>query len=131
MVVAATPVYNTKWQVNGSTVGLCTSLKVPDKYTLIDITSQGDAFTRRFPTIEDWSISADVVMDIVNDVAQAAIHTAWKAKTTIVCVINMDATGTHYYTGTGYVESFDKTFDPSGVTKASIVIQCNSALVYT
>lgn len=125
------PVYNTKFKISTNVVYGVTNLRVTNKFTLVDITAQGDAFVRRFPTIEDWSVNADVTVDVVNDTAQAAIHTAWRNKTSVTVVIDMDESHTHYYTGTAYVESFDKTFDPSGVIKGTIVLQCTSALVYT
>ena len=131
MAVTPKAVYNTHFKISTDIVYGVTNLKVNDKFTLVDITSQGDAYTRRFPTIEDWSINADVVVDVVNDTAQAAIHTAWRGKSTVTVVVDMDESHTHYYSGTGYVESFDKTFDPSGVIKGTVVIQATSALSYT
>lgn len=206
MAVTPKAVYNTSLKIGTSAadhvVPGVTNLKVTDKFNLVDITSQGDQFTRRFPTIEDWNLNAELILGMMDnggvaytndpasgsdvelqvastagfvvgetvDVsssagieeatitvvhtdshitvntlglnhtvvtpkiyrnpAQTIAHTAWRAGTVVYVKVNMDQTGTHYYSGTGYVESMDKTFDPSGIVKATLVIQPASVLTY-
>jgi hypothetical protein len=69
----------------------------------------------------------DLVYD-ATDVGQAELITALYTPADETVIITMP--GGHSLTGTGFVESFDYTFDPKEVLRASVSIKGNSLLVY-
>jgi hypothetical protein len=126
MTLAPTAVSTLSFTWNAQTVGGASNLRVTNGPTLVDITSIGDGFMARYPTIKDWTVSFDLVYDIA-DVGQAQIvaDLYTPAKHQIVITVP----GGHL-TGSGYVETIDYSFDPKEVARASVTIKGSSLLVY-
>jgi hypothetical protein len=110
-----------------ATIGGATNMRLTNGPSLVDITSIGDDYVARYPTISDWSITMDLVYD-ATDAGQAELITALYTPADEQLIITMP--GGHTLTGTGFVESFDYTFDPKEVLRASVSIKGNSLLVY-
>jgi hypothetical protein len=113
---------------NGKTVGGVTNMRLTNGPSLVDITSIGDDYVARYPTIADWSITMDLVYD-ATDEGQAKLIAALYTPADEVLIITLP--GPAYLTGTGFVESFDYTFDPKEVLRASVSIKGNSLLALT
>ncbi len=100
MALAPSAVSGSSFTFNSQTVGGATNLRVTNGPTLVDITSVGDAYFARYPTINDWTVTFDLVYDST-DVGQAEIISATytpAAEEIVITVISG-----HTLTGTGYV----------------------------
>jgi hypothetical protein len=115
------------WTYDGTAVNGTSNVRITNGPTLVDVTELGDNFVNRFPTIRDWSLTFDMVYD-ATDTGQGKliVDLYTPARKVIIFTIG----GGHTLTGTGYVESFNYTFDPKEVVRASVTIKGDSLLVY-
>ena len=111
---------------NSQTVGGATNLRLTNGPSLVDVTSIGNAYVARYPTIKDWSVTFDLVYD-ATDVGQAQLIADLYTPAAHALVINIPTSA--HLTGTGYVESFDYTFDPKEVIRVSVSIKGSGVLV--
>ena len=114
---------------NSQTIGGASNLRLTNGPTLVDVTSIGNTYFARYPTIFDWTVSFDLVYDIT-DAGQAALSADLYTPALHALVITMPDAGHATLTGSGYVESFDYNFDPKEVIRASVTIKGSSLLVY-
>ena len=117
---------NVTFSWNSQTVGGATNLRLTNGPSLVDITSIGNTYVARYPTIKDWSVTFDLVYD-ATDVGQAQLIADLYTPALHVLVVNIP-TGAHL-TGQAYVESFDYTFDPKEVIRVSVSIKGSGLLV--
>lgn len=127
MALAPTAVSTVTFTWNSATVGGASNLRVTNGPTLVDITSIGDGYFARYPTIKDWTVSFDLVYDIA-DLGQIQLSGDLYTPTKHTLVINLP--GSNTLTGDGYVESFDYSFDPKEVVRASVTIKGSGVLAF-
>jgi hypothetical protein len=113
---------------DSSTIGGATNFRLTNGPSLVDITSLGDLAVARYPTIKDWSVTFDLVYD-VTDAGQAKLVADLYTPASHELIVNIP--GSHHLTGSGWVESFDYTFDPKEVIRASVSIKGTGVLVYS
>lgn len=104
------------------------NVKLTNKRNMEDITALGDSAVKRYPTIQEWSLTFDLVAFDPTDTGQGVIKTAFESGSSLSIKVYLDST--HYYYGDGFVESMDISIDPKGVIKASVSVQSNGALTY-
>lgn len=127
MVTPAAVSGNVTFTWNSSTVGGASNLRLTNGPTLVDVTSIGNTYFARYPTIKDWSVTFDLVYDIT-DAGQAALSTDLYTPASRNLVINLP--GAHTLTGAGYIESFDYSFDPKEVIRVSVSIKGTGLMSY-
>ena len=128
MVTPAAVTNNVTMTWNSQTIGGASNVRLTNGPTLVDITSIGLAYLARYPTIKDWSVSFDLVYDI-SDSGQAALNTSFQAATSSAFILNIPSS--NHLTGTGYIETFDYSFDPKEVIRVSVSIKGSGLLVYS
>ena len=77
---------------------------------IIEILAFGMSFKEKVPAIKDWSISIDGTVALANNGTQKQLYDAFESGDAITVGIYLDATT--YFTGTGYVSSFDISAAP-------------------
>ena len=77
---------------------------------IIEILAFGMSFIEKVPAIKDWSVSIDGTVALANNGTQKQLYDAFESGDAITVGIYLDATT--YFTGTGYVSSFDISAAP-------------------
>ena len=77
---------------------------------IIEILAFGMSFKEKVPAIKDWSISIDGTVALAKDGTQKKLYDAFESGDAITVGIYLDETT--YFTGTGYVASFDISAAP-------------------
>lgn len=121
----------TSLKLGPTTINGATNVRISDKMNLVEITALGDAARRRYPTIQEWSITFDIPAVDFSDTSHVALFNAYYDKTVGTWRVNLNQAGTVYYSGDGYIESIDTTVNADDVVKASVTIQSSGALSLT
>lgn len=130
-MVTPTAAYKGALYIGSNEIKGVTNVKLTDKDNTVDITALDDASRVKFPTIQDWSLSFDLVAVDRTDTGQSALFAAKSGQTKSLFKLTLDASGTHYYSGYGYVESIDISASADDVIKASVSIVPAGELTYT
>lgn len=77
---------------------------------IIEILAFGMQFKEKVPAIKDWSISIDGTVAIANEGTQNQLYEAFEDAEPITVGIYLD--DNTYFTGTGYVQSFNISAAP-------------------
>ena len=77
---------------------------------IIAILAFGMSYKEKVPAIKDWSISIDGTVALAKDGTQKKLYDAFESGDAITVGIYLDETT--YFTGTGYVSSFDISAAP-------------------
>lgn len=77
---------------------------------IIEILQFGAQFKEKVPAIKDWSISIDGTVALAADGSQKQLYDAFESGEPITVGIYLDETT--YFTGTGYVSSFNISASP-------------------
>ena len=77
---------------------------------IIEILAFGMSFKEKVPAIKDWSISIDGTVALAKDGTQKELYDAFESGNAITVGIYLDATT--YFSGTGYVSSFNISAAP-------------------
>ena len=77
---------------------------------IIEILAFGMSFKEKVPALKDWSISIDGTVALANNGTQKQLYDAFESGDPITVGIYLDETT--YFTGTGYVSSFDISAAP-------------------
>lgn len=77
---------------------------------IIEILAFGMQFKEKVPAIKDWSISIDGTVAIAPDGSQKTLYEAFESGDPITVGIYLDENT--YFTGTGYVSSFNISASP-------------------
>lgn len=77
---------------------------------IIEILAFGMTFKEKVPAIKDWSISIDGTVALANGGTQKQLYDAFESGDAITVGIYLD--DTTYFTGTGYVSSFNISAAP-------------------
>lgn len=77
---------------------------------IIEILAFGMSFKEKVPAIKDWSISIDGTVALAKEGTQKKLYDAFENGDAITVGIYLDETT--YFTGTGYVSSFDISAAP-------------------
>lgn len=130
-MVTPTPGVNVRVKIGSTLIRGAANVKLSDKFNMVDITDYGSAARVRFPTLEEWTLTFDLVSLDFTDDGQAALWSAYRSSTLSTFKIELDPSGTHYFSGNGYIESIDITPNVDDVVRASVTIQSAGALSYT
>lgn len=106
------------------------NVRLSDKMNSVDITALDDQSRVKYPTIQDWTLTFDLVALDLTDSGQQALITAKANRTKSTFKLELDSSGTHYYSGDGYVESIDISAGADDVIKASVSVIPAGALTY-
>lgn len=123
--------YTAKVYIGATEIGGVTNVRLSDKNKMVEITALSDTARKSYPTIQDWTLSFDLVALDLTDAGQTALITAKNNKSTSTFKVTLNGSGTHYYSGSGYVESIDISIGADDVIKASVSIQPAGAMTYT
>lgn len=77
---------------------------------IIEILSFGMEFKEKVPAIKDWSISIDGTVALANNGTQKQLYDAFESGDAVTVGIYLDENT--YFTGTGYVSSFNISASP-------------------
>ena len=77
---------------------------------IIEILAFGMTYKEKVPAIKDWSISIDGTVALAPNGTQKKLYDAFESGSAITVGIYLDETT--YFTGTGYVSSFDISAAP-------------------
>ena len=77
---------------------------------IIEILAFGMSFKEKVPAIKDWSISIDGTVALANNGTQKKLYDAFESGDAITVGIYLDENT--YFTGTGYVSSFNISAAP-------------------
>lgn len=77
---------------------------------IIEILAFGMSFKEKVPAIKDWSISIDGTVALAKDGTQKQLYDAFESGDAITVGIYLD--DNTYFTGTGYVSSFNISAAP-------------------
>ena len=77
---------------------------------IIEILAFGQTFKEKVPAIKDWSISVDGTVALANNGTQKQLYDAFESGDPLTIGIYLD--DTTYFTGTGYVQSFNISAAP-------------------
>jgi len=77
---------------------------------IIEILAFGMSFKEKVPAIKDWSISIDGTVALAKDGTQKTLYDAFESGNAITVGIYLD--DNTYFTGTGYVSSFNISAAP-------------------
>lgn len=77
---------------------------------IIEILQFGATFKEKVPAIKDWSLSMDGTVALAKDSTQKTLYDAFESGDAITVSMFLD--DTTYFTGTGYVSSFNISAAP-------------------
>lgn len=126
MTTTPSAVSNVSFTFDGKSVTGCTNGRMSFGPSLVDVTELGLTYVKRFPTITDWTFTADLVY-CEGDDGQGKILTNAYALTSASLVVTITG-GT--LTGTCYIESIDYTWDPKEVQRCTVTFKGTSALSF-
>lgn len=116
-------------KINNIIIGGTSSVKFGDKTNMKEVTSLGDTAKMQFPTIQEWSLSFDIIYDAA-DSGQTALFASKTNKTNLPYKVYV--TDVKYYScAGGYVESIEFSMDASDVSKASVTIASHDTATFT
>ena len=96
---------------------------------IIEILQFGASFKEKVPAIKDWSISIDGTVALAKDGTQKELYDAFESGNAITVGIYLDATT--YFSGTGYVSSFNISASPDDKISLSSEIAGSGATTLT
>ncbi len=131
--MAVNPVagYLAKIYMDSTEITSAANVRLSDKQNMVEITALGDSARKRYPTIQEWTLSFDLTAFDPTDSSHAALIAAKTDRTSATWKITLDSSGTHYYSGSGFIESIDITIGADDVIKASVSVQSNGAMTFT
>jgi predicted secreted protein len=88
----------------------------------------GERWTRRIPSIKDWTASADGSVELSVESGQADIIAAWFNDTEIVVTFYLD--DDTFFRGPAFIQSQNFNNDAGDAPELSISIEGNGALTY-
>lgn len=109
-----------------ATVANLSNWTLDSNFEILDTTSFGEAWNTNTPGCGAWTGSAAGFYNDDDTLGQAALETAYLAKTAITLKLHVDAT--NYYTGSCWIEKLNITNDAKGVTKVTFNFTGNGAL---
>jgi hypothetical protein len=97
-------------------------------FEILDKTLISDTTVTRLAGAENWTITCDIAMDNLDDVGLAA--NLMRPGSTVATVVLTAVAGNTYTTGAGggIIRSLNIVFEPHGVYRATMVIECDSAI---
>lgn len=96
---------------------------------IIEILAFGMQFKEKVPAIKDWSISIDGTVALANGGTQKQLYDAFESGAAITVGIYLDENT--YFTGTGYVSSFNISASPDDKISLSSEIAGSGATTLT
>lgn len=96
---------------------------------IIEILQFGATFKEKVPAIKDWSISIDGTVALAKDGTQKELYDAFESGNAITIGIYLDETT--YFSGTGYVSSFNISASPDDKISLSSEIAGSGATTLT
>lgn len=96
---------------------------------IIEILQFGATFKEKVPAIKDWSISIDGTVALAKDGTQKELYDAFESGNAITLGIYLDETT--YFSGTGYVSSFNISASPDDKISLSSEIAGSGATTLT
>ena len=96
---------------------------------IIEILQFGASFKEKVPAIKDWSISIDGTVALAKDGTQKELYDAFESGNAITVGIYLDSTT--YFSGTGYVSSFNISASPDDKISLSSEIAGSGATTLT
>jgi predicted secreted protein len=95
-------------------------------FEILDTTSFGEEWDSNVPGVGAWTGSAVGYYNDDDTNGQAALETAFLAKTAITLKLYVDAV--NYYTGSCWIEKLNITDDAKGIVKVTFNFRGNGAL---
>lgn len=96
---------------------------------IIEILSFGMSFKEKVPAIKDWSVSIDGTVALAKEGSQKTLYDAFESGDAITVGIYLDETT--YFTGTGYVSSFNISAAPDDKISLTAEIAGSGATTLT
>ena len=96
---------------------------------IIEILAFGMSFKEKVPAIKDWSISIDGTVALATGGTQKQLYDAFESGNAITVGIYLDENT--YFTGTGYVSSFDISAAPDDKISLTSEISGSGATTLT
>jgi hypothetical protein len=132
MTGVTTPILATtgKVMIDGTEIIGISNVKFGDKNVMKDVTVLGDLAKKNSPTIQDWSLTFDMIAQ-KSDAGQVKVRASKSAKTSKVYVVYISA-DMYYTCEGGYVETLDNTLGGAEeLTKTSVTISSNGVATFT
>lgn len=96
---------------------------------IIEILAFGMTFKEKVPAVKDWSISIDGTVALAKDGTQKTLYDAFESGSAITVGVYLDENT--YFTGTGYVSSFDISASPDDKISLTAEIAGSGATTLT
>ena len=96
---------------------------------IIEILAFGMTYKEKVPAIKDWSVSIDGTVALAKDGTQKELYDAFESGNAITVGIYLDETT--YFSGTGYVSSFNISAAPDDKISLSSEIAGSGATTLT
>ena len=117
-------------KIDGTTIGGVKNVKFGDKNVMKDITVLGDLAKKNYPTIQDWNLSFDLIVE-KTDAGQVKLRTSKSAKTRLVYLVYL-AADIYYTCAGGYVETLDYNLGSAeDLTECSVTISAYDTAILT
>ena len=117
-----------KLVLSSSTVANIATWSLNTTVPMNDTTSFTEEWKTKLPGPGEWTISAEGFYNDDDTNGQAAIQTAYLAKTSVTIKGYVDAT--NYYSGTAYISSMTVSNDANGVVKITYEFSGTGAIAY-
>lgn len=108
------------------TVSNLNSWTLDANFEMLDTTSFGEAWNTNTPGVGAWTGSATGLYNDDDTNGQAALETAFLAKTAITLKLYVDST--NYYTGSAWIDKLNIGDDAKGLCKVTFSFTGNGAL---
>lgn len=96
---------------------------------IIEILAFGMSFKEKVPAVKDWSISIDGTVALAKEGTQKTLYDAFESGNAITVGVYLDENT--YFTGTGYVSSFDISASPDDKISLTAEIAGSGATTLT
>lgn len=96
---------------------------------IIEILAFGMTFKEKVPAVKDWSISIDGTVALAKEGTQKTLYDAFESGAAITVGVYLDETT--YFTGTGYVSSFNISASPDDKISLTAEIAGSGATTLT